>query len=174
MKIVKSITLAIVCSVMFGCAAVSNKQNENNLTAANTNPHQVDDARAEAKILLSSMGLEKILSQSMEQMLDIQIKQNPSLLPYKAVMIEFLAKHMSYKSIEPEMIRIYSEAFSAQELRDINNFYQTPTGKKTIELMPALVAQGAEIGAKRVEENATELQQMILKESERLQNSQSN
>jgi hypothetical protein len=36
---------------------------------------------------------------------------------------------------------LYAKFFSAQELRDMLDFYRTPTGKKTIEVMPALYAE---------------------------------
>ena len=55
-----------------------------------------------------------------------------------------------------------------KELKELTAFYETPTGKKTIEKMPQLMAQGAQIGAARVQENMAELQAMIKEESERL------
>jgi hypothetical protein len=76
---------------------------------------------------------------------------------------------MSWESLKPEFLKIYANAFTATELREINKFYATDTGKKTIENMPALMAQGAQIGAVRVQENIGELQAMIKAESERLQ-----
>ena len=66
------------------------------------------------------------------------------------------------------MIKMYADAFTAQELRDINAFYQTPTGKKTIKVIPELMSKGAQIGMERVQENAAELQLMMKEESERL------
>lgn len=126
----------------------------------------------EAEKLLNLMGMEEALDQSMAQMLDVQLQQNPALAPYKEVMLEFLTKHMSYDSLKPDMLKIYSEAFTASELREINDFYATDTGKKTIQMMPELMAQGAQIGAVRVQENIGELQAMIQAEAERIQSLQ--
>ena len=72
---------------------------------------------------------------------------------------------MSWASLKPEFLKIYSEAFSAKELREINEFYSTDTGK-TIQSMPSLMAQGGQIGAARVQANIGELQEMIKAESE--------
>ena len=83
-------------------------------------------------------------------------------------MMKFFQKHMSWESLEFEFIYIYSQAFTAQELKELTAFYETPTGKKTIEKMPQLMAQGAQIGAARVQENMQELQAMIKEEAERL------
>lgn len=126
----------------------------------------------EAEKLLNAVGMEEVLSQSMSQMLDIQLQQNPTLAPYKEVMLEFLNKYMSYESIKPDMIRIYSEAFTASELREINAFYATDVGKKTIATMPALMAQGSQIAVARVQANMGELQSMIQAEAERIRKMQ--
>lgn len=127
------------------------------------------DSEREAEILLTTMGIEEAMTQTMSQMVDLQLQQNPTLAPFKSVMMEFFAKHMSWASLKPELLKIYSEAFSAKELREINEFYATDTGRKTIQLMPSLSAQGGQIGAARVQVNIGELQAMIKAESERLQ-----
>lgn len=152
MKISKSLGLAVflcVCSAAFA-----------------------DNANEEAEKLFNILGMESALEQSMSQMLDIQLQQNPKLTPFKDVMMQFFQKHMSYDSLKPDMLRIYAETFSGQELKEINAFYSTEVGKKTIEKMPALMAQGAQIGAARVQENIGELQVMIQAEAARLQEAQ--
>jgi len=126
------------------------------------------DSEIEAEKLLNSMGMEKTMTASMSQMLDLQMQQNPTLVPFKLVMMKFFKKHMSWDSLKPEFVQIYSEAFTASELRDINAFYATDTGRKTIQKMPTLMAQGAQIGAARVQANIMELQSMIKAEAERL------
>lgn len=133
-----------------------------------------DESKAQAEILLDSLDMQVALEQSIEQMLQIQLQQNPALVPYKDVMLKFLSKHMSYEELKPQMIEIYAATFTASELKDINTFYETPTGKKTLVKMPELMTQGAQIGAQRVQDNIQELQDMIKAESERIQNLQAN
>ncbi len=131
------------------------------------------DSEKEAAKLLSLIGMEQVVEQSISQMLDIQLQQNPTLNPYKGVILEFLSKHMSYENLKPDLLKIYSDEFTASELREINRFYATDVGKKTIEKIPALMAQGSQIGAARIQENIGEFEAMIKAESERIQNSQS-
>lgn len=128
-----------------------------------------DESKAEAEILLDSMDMKIALEQSIEQMLNLQLQQDPALVPYKEVMLKFFSKHMSYESLKPQMIDMYAKAFTASELKDINAFYGTPTGKKTLAKMPELMAQGGQIGAQRIQGNIQELQDMIKEESERIQ-----
>ena len=127
----------------------------------------------EAEKLLNMVGTQEVMEQSMSQMLDIQLQQNPALAPYKGVMMEFLNENMSYESLKPELIKMYSEEFTSSELREINAFYSTDVGKKSIEKMPTLMMQGGQLGATRVQENIGDLQAMIQAESERIQKLQS-
>ena len=127
----------------------------------------------EAEKLLNMVGTQEVMEQSMSQMLDIQLQQNPALAPYKGVMMEFLNENMSYESLKPELIKMYSEEFTSSELREIIAFYSTDVGKKSIEKMPTLMMQGGQLGATRVQENIGDLQAMIQAESERIQKLQS-
>ena len=127
----------------------------------------------EAEKLLDMVGTQAVMEQSMSQMLDIQLQQNPALAPYKGVMMEFLNKNMSYESLKPDLVKMYSEEFTSSELREINAFYLTDVGKKSIEKMPTLMMQGGQLGATRVQENIGDLQAMIQAESERIQKLQS-
>ena len=72
--------------------------------------------------------------------------------------------------LESEMVRLYMEAFSEKELREITAFYKTPVGRKAIATMPELMRQGAEIGMKRTQEHAEELQEMLAKAREEHEN----
>ena len=126
-------------------------------------------SKAQAVVLLQTMGMEKAMNASIEQMMDVQLQQNPSLRPFRGVLAEFLRKHMSFDALKDQFAEIYGNAFTVNELEDIARFYQTPTGQKSIQVMPQLMSQGAEIGMTQVRRHMPELQQMIQKEAERLE-----
>jgi uncharacterized protein len=111
--------------------------------------------------LLDLMDQKRTLDSAMNTMLDVQTQANPSLAELRPVMRTFLQKHMSWDAIKDDFARIYVEAFSEPELRELIAFYKTPIGRKSIKLMPKLMEQGAQIGAKRVQEHMPELQQQI-------------
>lgn len=118
-------------------------------------------SREQAEILLTVIDMKSVMEQSIEQMLDVQIQQNPAIGEYRDVMLAFFAKYMSYESIRPAMVTLYSDAFTADELREIIVFNRTPTGQKALELIPTLMREGAVLGAQRVQDNIGELQKMI-------------
>ncbi|MEH6566550.1 MAG: DUF2059 domain-containing protein [Halopseudomonas sp.] len=131
-------------------------------------------AEREAEKLLAHMDMEASMDASIAGMLDLQLQQNPALAPYKNVMVKFFKKYMSYDSIKGDMARIYADAFTAEELKELNAFYSTDVGKKTIQVMPELMVQGGQLGAQRVQANIGELQEMIAAESQRIQQLQQN
>jgi hypothetical protein len=114
-----------------------------------------------AESLLALMGMETLLSQSVDQMLAMQVQQNPAIAPYQAQMKTFLSKYMSWDSLKDDMAKIYMTEFTEAELNDLNKFYQTPLGKKTVQRMPVLMTKGAEMGQKRMQEHLPELQAAI-------------
>lgn len=120
-----------------------------------------DEAVEEAEKLLTNLGMEEILEQSIAQSLDFQVQQNPELVPYVGVMKAFLAKHMSYESLKNDIVNLYSTTFSVQELKDISAFYSTDTGKKTLQKLPELARISNQLGNDRVQENLEELHQML-------------
>ena len=117
--------------------------------------------RQAAESLLGLMGMESLLSQSIDQMLDMQVKQNPQIAPYQQEMKSFLGKYMSWPSLKEDMVKIYMTEFTEPELKELTAFYTTPLGKKTVQKMPALMQKGAEMGQKRVQEHLPELQAAI-------------
>ena len=125
-------------------------------------------ARKEAALLLDQIDMQATLDQSIALSLDAQIKSQPQLGPYRETMLEFFRKYMSYESLKADMIQIYEEAFTEQELAELRAFYATPTGRKSLELMPSLMAKGAEMGQKRVEAHIPELTKMIQDQTDRL------
>ena len=141
--------------------------------AVGATAHATDfSARVEASALLDEMNMRASYDQLVNVMLDNQMKQNPSLTPYKAVMAEFFKKYMSYDALKPDIIGIYEANFSADELHDIRMFYGTPTGKKMVKLMAEVSRQSAELSTKRVQEHVGELQQMTKVEAERINRAQ--
>jgi hypothetical protein len=129
-------------------------------------PARADEAshRKAVESLFALMEMESLLGQSIDQMLAMQVQQNQALVPYQAQMKAFLGKYMSWASIKEDMAKIYMTEFSESELNELVKFYQTPVGKKAVRRMPALMAKGAEIGQKRVQEHLPELQAAIAAE----------
>lgn len=117
--------------------------------------------RAAAESLLNMMEMDKVMSQSIDQMLKAQVQANPAIARYEPQMRAFFAKYLSWASMKDDTINIYMGEFSEDELKQMTAFYQTPVGKKAVQKMPGLMARGMELGQKRVQEHVPELQAAI-------------
>ena len=62
-----------------------------------------------------------------------------------------------FPGIIEESARAYAEAFTLEELEQINAFYETPTGRKLVQTMPALMERVSRIS----ERNAIEAMHAI-------------
>lgn len=137
-------------------------------TEAPPSPEMVKRVAA-ANELLSALNMDKLMSESIEQMLNLQVQQNPKIAPYKVEMRKFFAKHLAWNSLKGEFVKMYADEFTEKELKDLTAFYKTPTGLKALQKMPGLMAKGAQIGQKRVEDNRSELE-AIVREAEKQKN----
>jgi hypothetical protein len=107
------------------------------------------------------------LKAAVDQMLALQIKQRPALMPYKEVMRKFFAKYLSYAALKDDLVKIYTDEFDENELRQIVKFYKTPAGKKMVARGPALMTKGMQLGVNSVQKHQDELKKMIEDESKK-------
>jgi hypothetical protein len=128
-----------------------------------------DPASEAAYRLLDSIGAAESMRASIDGMLEVQLQQAPAMAPYRKVMREFFEEYMSYDSMKHDFVALYVELFTVEEMEALAAFNETPLGQKSIRLMPQIMARGAEIGIRRVQENQALLSEMIRAESERLQ-----
>ena len=130
-----------------------------------------EDHLQAAEELLDQIDMHNLMATSIDGVLDAQLEQNPQLAPYKDVMRSFMQEHMGWQSLKEPFTRIYAEAFTEEELREITAFYRTETGRKAAELTPVLMSRGMELGQKIVEENTPELERRLLERARELEGS---
>ena len=114
-----------------------------------------------AQDLLVAAQMQVIFSKTVDQALDMQIKQAPQLAQFRPIMTAFFSKYMSWDALKDDLAKLYANAFTEDELKDITKFYETPTGKKMAMETPALMMQGSALGQQKVQEHIGELQQAI-------------
>jgi uncharacterized protein len=124
-------------------------------------PETPENHRAAAVRVLDTLNMQDLMDAMVDSSLDSQIAAMPQLAQFEEQMRAFLRKHASWASLREDFIGLYVEAYTQRELEDVEAFYVTPTGKKTISLMPELARKGAVIGQRRVQEHLPELQAMI-------------
>ncbi len=65
--------------------------------------------------------------------------------------LALLSKSLSWENTKDEYIDVFVQEFSEEELGRLIEFYETPLGRKTLQILPELYEKGAEIGQRRFE-----------------------
>jgi len=128
-----------------------------------------EDTKQVAFEMMESMGLDQVMADMLESMLDQQMQAQPTMRPFKNIFRDFLTKYLSYDNIKDPMAELYADSFTAEEMRAIAAFYRTPAGAKSLKLAPKLMQEGAALGERLMMENIGELQANIAAESARLE-----
>ncbi|HEX8428490.1 DUF2059 domain-containing protein [Hymenobacter sp.] len=152
--------LWILAASLLLAAPIANAQSTTPAATATAAPVSASHRKA-AEELLTVMGSEKNTSEMTSQMLQAQLSQRPEMKPVEPEMRAFITKYMGWAAIKDDMTALYAQEFTEKELKELTKFYQTPTGRKTVQKMPQLMMAGMEIGQKRVQEHLPELQQVI-------------
>ncbi len=114
-----------------------------------------------AETLLLTMGSPKTIDDNLQQMLTMQMEQVPAMKAAELEVRSFFSKYMNWDAIKGDLIKLYMDEFTEKELKDMNTFYQTPTGKKLATKQSTITMKSAQIGQAKVEPHMMELQQAI-------------
>ncbi len=111
--------------------------------------------------LLKAIKLESSLPNTSAAMIDSEITRNPGMSPYRDVMLDWLKKYMTWSSMQPELVKLYTDTYSEAELKELAAFYRTPVGQKSLAKNPELMQKTAMIGARLGQEHADELKTLM-------------
>ena len=123
---------------------------------------QTDAHKKAAEELLIASGAEQNYKLSMEKMMEIQLKSNPSIAQYSDIIKQWAEKYISWSSLKADMVKLYTDEFSEKELKELSKFYKSPIGIKFASKHTEINIKMAEIGQKKALEHTPELQKMIM------------
>jgi hypothetical protein len=118
---------------------------------------------------LEIVGIERTINASANAVVQGLIQVNPPLAAYRDVIVAWAGKHITWQAAAPEITKIYKDAFTEPELRDVTAFYRTPTGQKVLLKLPEVMQQGAAVGAKLALAHTDELEKMLMERSKQMQ-----
>lgn len=118
--------------------------------------------------LLESMRVKNNYEAIIERITNMQIKQNPTLEEVRPTIQAFFKKSMGWDSVKEDIANLYIKHYTAKEIDELNTFYNSPTGQKSLEIMPQLASTGAIIQQNKLMENMKDLKAMIENELKNL------
>ena len=112
--------------------------------------------RAAVERLFSLTRLQQKIDESVQTVAALQLQQTPELAQHRAALMKFLEQHIGWNAMHEELVQMYLQAFSEQELEAINAFYSSPAGQKIITTVPQLVQQRNRLAMQRLQDNMAE------------------
>lgn len=118
-------------------------------------------ANNEALTLLATMNMKESYDGMIKRITQMQIQANPQLKAIEPTIEAFFTKYMGWEAQRGDIAALYAKNYTTEELKELNKFYQTPLGQKTVQIMPQLAAASAKIGQSRMMQHMPEMKAMI-------------
>ena len=124
-----------------------------------------EEALAAAGKLIETMGVREEMAvgfkAAMEPMLQPMIQQMglnaEQVAELNAIFSGWWENDIDQEAIITDYKKLYADTFSAEELAELELFYQTPLGKKMLLTMPELTQKGMQIGMTAAQAKQPEL-----------------
>jgi len=111
--------------------------------------------------LLELIHMQEKIDASVETVVNLQLQQEPAMREHVDLLRSFLEKQIGWNGMREELITMYQQAFTEEELNAMNSFYGSPVGRKMIQRLPDLIQQRDQLAMQRLREHIGELQQEI-------------
>lgn len=133
---------------------------------------KIDPAKeADIRRLLELTGTKALMAQTMQSMADtIKPMLTQSLPPgeYRQKLVDIFFEKFQAKANLQQMVELaipaYDKHFSAEEIKGLIKFYETPLGQKTITALPQLMSELGQAGQQWGQELGKESMQEVLAE----------
>jgi len=128
--------------------------------------HAQITAEEAARDFMAVMNVEEQLVPAMKQFMEMQAEsmKNAGVEMDLDLMIRWIDENISWADFEPGLIEIYSTVFTPEELEELTIFYRSPTGRKSVEMMPVLMERGGRLGMEVVEKKMPALFELLVEQ----------
>lgn len=99
---------------------------------------------------------------------NLNAKQRAILEDMRKQYVSLFRSTMSWKTLEPEVVRIYKDNFTESEVKAIIRFYKTPAGHALIQKMPTVMQASMRATRDRMRTMMPQLRALALKTAQRL------
>lgn len=118
--------------------------------------------RAAVERLFTLTRLQQKIDEGVDNVAALQLQQNPELAPRREAIMAFLEQYIGWNALHEDLVQMYLQAFSEQELATINTFYSSPAGQKIITTVPELVQQRNRLAMQRLQEHMAEFREIAI------------
>ena len=166
----KNVIKSSICAFLLLGANTAYAQ-ENKVPTELVTNEETSKALAQAYDLLESMNMDDTYQKTMDRMIAAQSAMFPPKLREKKetmqklnkIMTDFINKYLGWNNVREDIAKIYTKYYTASELQEIQNFYMTPVGQKSLKLMPEVAAESMKVTQEKMMPHMSELQESIQK-----------
>ncbi len=126
------------------------------------------DAHATARQLVDLMSYQLKSGRMTDAIVKAQTQANPSLEPYADIISRWVSEIFGGPEFEDALVKLYEETFSADDLKAMLAFYNSPTGRRTIAMLPEVMQKSTTIGLDLVQRHGADLAARIKERAEQL------
>ncbi|MEG0171357.1 MAG: DUF2059 domain-containing protein [Acinetobacter sp.] len=100
---------------------------------------------------------------------ELNAKQKKAIENFNQDITNIVKQDFTWAKLEPEMIKLYVEEFTQEEINGMLEFYRTPVGQSTINKLPIVMEKSMKIGQQQMGELAPKIMQASKKLAKELQ-----
>ncbi|WP_420908934.1 DUF2059 domain-containing protein [Acinetobacter modestus] len=128
--------------------------------------------KSEQLIDQSSQYVHQIMASSIEQATqgqELNAKQKKAIENFNQDIANIVKQDFTWAKLEPEMIQLYVEEFTQEEINGMLEFYKTPVGQSTINKLPIVMQKSLKISQQQMGELTPKIMQAAQKLAKELQ-----
>ena len=112
--------------------------------------------------LFAQMDMALAVNQTVDQLSTVLMEAVPEEAGYRDVVDAYVRKYLSWEVLHDEVVSLYQQAFTEEEIREITTFYNTSAGRKLLTQSP-LIGQAISASVhRRLVAHSPELKQMMM------------
>jgi hypothetical protein len=131
------------------------------VASSTATPAEPDGHRQAVAKLFELTHMQRLIEDSVDNVVNLQIMQNPELAQHREALRAFLEKYIGWPALKNDLTVMYLQTFTETELDQMNAFYSSATGQKVLQRLPELVQQRNQLAMQRLQAHIGELQQEI-------------
>jgi len=119
--------------------------------------------KAAALTMLTAMNKNKNMDRLINNMIKMQVEQNPLLRMHKQKVTSFFRKHTSFKKMKSQLALMYAKELTIPEMRIFTSFCKTKEGQRILLKMPRLMQLSSNLGQRNIQKHYPELINSLIK-----------
>ena len=142
---IKSVLLGFALALLWACGTASD----------------ADSHRLAVEKLFELTRMQEKIDTSVNNVVALQLNQDPAMRDHETLLRDYMERQIGWKGLKDPLVEMYMQAFTKQELDEINAFYGSPAGRKMVEQLPELIKRRDQFAMQRMQDNIGELREAI-------------